>query len=364
MKKIAWLLPLEPFPSRYTQQWYDNFPKAFELYGYDVKVIDGEPLSNKIDVGSWLPMNSTVHYKTTQLAKVALLFQEGLVVDGDIFFIYDLEFWGVDAIKMMCQINKVDAKIFGFMHAASYTKEDLMEQLAPWQKYTELGWISLCDKVFVGSQYHKDAILERRIQPLADKADQEALYDKIIPTGNPVFKDEYHKIDVVKKNQVILPNRFDFEKRPNISLDIAYTMKKKHPDWNFVVTTSNDTMKSNKQWLLDKLRGMQADGIIEVREGLSKYDYHHAMAESKIMLTNSIEENFGYCLVEAMVYNTYPLAPKGLSHSELLGNNPLFLYEDLDEISSKMEVLMNHTQIGFNMQKHYEVINKIVAQTL
>jgi glycosyltransferase involved in cell wall biosynthesis len=339
--KTAWLLPLEPFESRYTGQWYKSFPKEFTNAGYFVQLIDGVPLADKIDVGSWLPMNSTVHYKNTQLARIASAFQEGQVKDGDIFFVYDLEFWGVESIKMMAQINNIEVDIYAFLHAASYTKEDLMEQLTPWQKYTELGWLSICTKVFVGSAYHKQAVIERRILPFADKNDIDKLSDKIVVTGNPLFKDDYHEfICVEKKNQIIISNRFDYEKRPNISLDIAQIIKCKHPDWGIIVTTGNETLSSNQNWLVTKARLLEAAGVIQIYEHLTKEEYHHHLAESKVMLTNSIEENFGYCIVEAMLYNTAPVAPFGLSHTELLKNNYNLLYNDIDGAVKRIEALM------------------------
>lgn len=391
----AWLLPLEPFDSRYTGQWYKEFPLAFKRKYSSVKVIDGEPLSNTIDVGSWLPMNSTVHYKNTQVAKVAEAFQKGLVKDGDFFFSFDLEHWGIEAIKMMAQINKINVRIYAFLHAASYTREDLMEQLAPWQKYTEIGWLSICDKVFVGSEYHKQAVIERRIKPFADPADVQKLSDKIVVTGNPLFADAYHPIQTVKrnvvesgeqvmvggemvsenvqvtveslkKNKIILPNRFDYEKRPNLSLDVAYIVKQRYPDWEFVVTTSNATLRSNQPWLVDKARGMEKDGIITIKEGLSKLQYHTEIAESKVMLTNSIEENFGYCIAESLYYDTMPVAPRGLSHTEMIPNELLF--DSIEGAVEKIEMVMfgkKRFASGKNyLAKYFKAADVIVSETL
>jgi hypothetical protein len=175
-----------------------------------------------------------------------------------------LEFWGgVESIRLLAQMNKIDVKIYAFCHAASYTTEDAFAVAAFHQKYIELGWIAACDKVFVGTQYHKNAIIERRINPLASSEDRQALCDKIVVTGNPIFKDDYVlQVMPKKKKQLILPNRFDWEKRPNISLDLAYILKKEIPDLEIVVTTSHPKFKSNREWLTTLARGMEADGII------------------------------------------------------------------------------------------------------
>jgi len=337
MKKLFYI-PIEPLEERYTAQWYKYFPIAFAKARYDVVTIDGTTLTDFVDTGTFLPMNSTVHYKNSQMQEISKLFQDKKINNGDTFFIADLEFWGIEAIRLMAQMNNIEVNIYAFLHAASYTKEDAFEVAQKYQKYTELGWVMMCDGVFVGSQYHKDAFMERRAMyaPL----DYNEMNSKIHVTGNPIFSDEFLDHGNKKKNQIIISNRFDWEKRPNMSLNFAYILKKKHPDWNIVVTTSRPTFSSNKQWLMDYARNLEKDGIIEIHDGLSKQEYYKMLSESKVMLTNSIEENFGYCIVEAIAYNTYPLAKNELSHPELLNDDPMLLFDDEDQIVDKVEALM------------------------
>lgn len=342
MKKL-FILPLESVAGRYTKQWRDNIPGEFINAGFDVEVIDGEQLTDFVGTGTFLDIHTTIHYKNNQIQQVAKLFSTGQVKDGDSFYLFDLEFWGgVESIRLLAQMNKLDVNIYAFCHAASYTTEDAFAVAAYHQKYTELGWIAACDKVFVGTEYHKNAIIERRINPLASASDRQELCDKIVVTGNPIFASDY-KLPVmpVKKKQIILPNRFDWEKRPNISLGIAYILKKEIPDLEIVVTTSHPKFKSNREWLTTLARGMEADGIITIQENLTKEEYHTIMAESMIMMSNSIEENFGICIIEAMVYGTYPLLPHGLSHTELTRGFDAFLYDDLDQVVDKVKYLLS-----------------------
>jgi glycosyltransferase involved in cell wall biosynthesis len=341
-KQNLYYVPIEPLDERYTGQWYTEFLIAFKKAGFNTITIDGSILSTHVDVGTFLPMNSTVHYKNTQLQRIAKLFQDHEIKNNDIFFIADLEFWGIESIRLMAQMNNIKVFIFAFLHAASYTKEDAFEIATPYQKYTELGWLSMCDLVFVGSEYHKQAVIERRIRPYASKEDFEGLVEKIKVTGNPIFMDQY-KLPAMppKKKQIIISNRFDWEKRPNISLDFAYILKKRNPDLSIVVTTSRPVFKSNKKWLSDMAIEMEHDGIISIMDGLSKQAYHKVLAESKVMLTNSIEENFGYCIAEALLFNTYPVAKNELSHPELCNYDTRLLFNDEDEIIEKVEYLLD-----------------------
>jgi len=357
---MLYYVPIEPLNERYTEQWYRNFTNEFKKH-FKVEVIDGDPLIDYIKVGAFLDINSTIAYKNSQMIKIAKLFHQGKIKDGDIFFFGDTEFWGIESLRLMADMNKIKIKIFSFLHAASYTIEDAFSIAEPYQKYTELGWILSQDKIFVGSEYHKQAFLERRAK-IASKEDFKKIEEKIVVTGNPIFLDEYEKFEVKKKNQIVICNRFDYEKRPNISLDICQIIKDKHPDWEIVLTTSSKNLKSNKKWLLEYAKLLEKNGIISIKENLSKSEFHKILAESKVMLSNSIEENFGYCIVESMVYKTKPLAKKDLSHIEILENDDRLLFTDIDEIIEKIEYLMtNDFEVNYHL-KYKNVINKIIDE--
>ena len=338
--RTVYIVPIEPLEERYTAQWYKNVPQFFEDQGENVVVVDGMPLSTEVKVGTFLDINSTVAYKNSQLVYIARMFHEGIVQAGDIFYFADIEFWGLESVRLMAQLNGIEVSIYGFLHAASYTVEDAFAVAAPYQKYTELGWIASCDGVFVGSNYHKQAVIDRRIVPYADPSDRVTLANKIFVTGNPLFESDYAKIDVKKKHQIIISNRFDYEKRPNLSLDLALILKQRDPTLEILVTTSRPVFKSNKAWLVDFARAMESMGIITIYDGLSKAEYHKHLAESKVFLSNSIEESFGYCLVEACVYDVAPMCANKYSHSEILQGNMRFMFEDEDEIVPKIEDLL------------------------
>lgn len=356
-----YILPIEPLEERYTAEWYRNLPVRFSKYFKEVITIDGVQTTDGVDVGAFLDMNSTIYYKAAQMQKVSELFRKKQIKDGSTFFISDIEFWGIESLRLMSQLNGVKIKIYGFLHAASYTKEDAFEVAAPYQKYTELGWVAACDGIFVGSAYHADAFFERRIKPFAAADDIETLKNKFIVSGNPLFKEEYPDRGVEKKNKIIISNRFDFEKRPNESLTFAYLMKKRRPDVEVVITTSRATFRSNQQWLVDFARGMEQDGIVTIKAGLTKAQYHTELQESKIMLSNSIEENFGYCIAEALAYSTYPLLPNKLSHPELVDGYEPFLYNSYDEILDKMEYLLTECEVNTTsmLDNYYQAADTI-----
>ncbi len=337
MKTLIYV-PIEPLTERYTEQWYREFPISFIQGGFDVTVIDGTPLEDTVKVGTFLDINSTVNYKCSQLMQIAQLFNRGAVKDGTTFFFGDIEFWGIESIRLMADMNKVKVKLTGFLHAASYTKGDAFEIAASYQQYTEVGWLAAFDKVFVGSHYHKEAVITRRLQPLG----AEHLASRIVVTGNPMFDSAYEKIDKVtceRENRVLLTNRFDSEKNPKATLELFVEAKSKHPEWEFVITTSRKTLKSNDAALESYARSLHDAGVITIRENLTKAEYHNYLATSKVMVSHSPEENFGYCIVEANHYGCETLLLAGASHLEL-ARSPANLFKD--DALSKLFWLMAH----------------------
>jgi len=334
---MIYLIPIEPLVERYSESWYRNIPLAFIKKGLEIQVIDGKPLTDVVETGTFLDINSTIAYKNSQMIEISKLFYAKKIKNGDIFFFFDVEFWGIESLRLMAQMNGITINIYGFLHAASHTIEDAFSIAAPYQKYTELGWVAACDKIFVGSSYSKESFVERRIKPYAK---DDSLADKIVVTGNPLFETDYASFpDTVKKEKIIISNRFDWEKRPNLSLNFCHLFKKRYPGIEIAVTTSRPKFTSNKSWLVEYARVLESEGIINIYEGLTKNEYHKHLAESKVMLTNSIEECFGYCIVEALIYNCAVLAPNSCSHPELLKNSKM-LFTSEDEILPKLEYFL------------------------
>lgn len=315
---MLYLIPIEPLTERYTESWYRNIPELFN--DIPTTVIDGQPLvEDDIKVGAFLDINSTVHYKMTQLQKISALFNKGMIKNGDVFFFYDMEFWGLESIRLMADMNKVSIKICAFLHAASYTKGDAFEIASPYQQYTEIGWYKAVDRIFVGSEYHKNIFWERRVLPILGDEEFSNYCNKVIVTTNPIFEQDYCNTNISwgeKDNTVLLCNRLDKEKGVFDSLRTMETLKREFPDWTFRVCTSRKTLRSNDPSIIDYALQLQKRGIIDIRYGLSKKEYHEELRKAKFVISDSPEESFGICIAETLVYHGVPVLLYGASHPE------------------------------------------------
>ena len=57
------------------------------------------------------------------------------------------------------------------------------------------------------------------------------------------------------------------------------------------------------------------------------------------MVSTTIEEMFGYCTLESMVFNTKPVVPNKFSHPELVPTTK-YLYNNIDDCITKIESAM------------------------
>ena len=346
------LLPLEPMAERYTQQWLDWFREELDRLGLEYTMFAPSEEERHIDVGTVLDSPGTTIWKSQQMIQAAEFFKNGHKDLKDItVFTMDAQHPGIEAIKYMAHMYNTPCRIFGFLHASSYTTEDFASGMAPWMRHFEYAWFNLFDGLFVGSLYHKNkaiAAVSRVPWEFMDKFEVvrapfmvEPLDDNVLQSDRPI--------------DVIWPHRFDREKRPNTALSLFRQMKEGNPRYRFAFCTSRqvagdviDTVEvsygkpaavvklknvkfnTNDETMLGMLNQAIDDGIVEFYHCPRKDDYYGLLLRSRVMLSTTIEENFGYCFVEAVHHGCYPVVPDGFSYPE-------FITDEIDWITNGVE---------------------------
>lgn len=296
---MLYWLPLEQIDKRYTVMTRKVIRKELIAKQTKYKLIDGVPLTSTIDKGSFLDCYSTIHFKSTQIAKIAKLFSDGEIKDGDKFFIDDLWLPGVESIRYMAGIGGVkNIKIYGIMHAGSWIpSDDVATKLdKKWTKPFEEALFEMTDMVFVGSHFHKDVIEEYFGKKL-----------NITVTGLLYNSKEVERT-VKKENIVVFPHRNHPEKQPEIFSEIKGYFKVKRPDIKFVTTYNQD---------------------------LNKEEYYNLLAKSKVVFSAALQENFGYSILECCSLNVIPVLPKQVVYPEFYPTE--HLYNDVDEAMTLIE---------------------------
>jgi len=334
-----YILHLEPLEERYTKQWLKWFQEELTARQIPFEFIKGKLLTTEVQTGTVLDAEGTNYWKFTQMLEVCKLFKEKKIQNGDIFLTMDLWYPSLEAIPYMATLEKLQIKLFGFLHAGSYTSEDFASPMADWAKFFERGWSKICDGIFVGTEYHKQKFIKKRGIAGLDK--------KIHVTGNPfktadILKNVSGKIVPVanRENIVLFSHRWDYEKRPNVFVDMMNQLYQKRQDFRVIITTSRKKFGSNQQWLIDKLKS--AKFPYQVHAGITKEQYYQLVSEAKVFVSTTIEENFGYCLLESMTLGCTPVVPNKYSHPEILEFDKRFLYNNKKEAVKMIDSFLDN----------------------
>jgi len=267
---------------------------------------------------------------------------------------------GLEAIPYMAMLSDIDVDVYGFLHAGSYTREDFASLMAPWAKYFEFGWAKFCRGIFVGTRYHREKFLKLR-----DIEDND-LSQRIFVTGNPWNTQEVlsmvSSLTPVKsrENIVVYPHRWDTEKRPDVFVDMINELWASRQDFEVVITTSRPHFRSNNPLLLERLA--HANFPYEVKAGLTKQEYYTELSKAKVFVSTTIEENFGYCTVEAMTFGVTPVLPNAYSHPELVVEDDRFLYNTSREGVDKIYAFLDEPPNDIpSMSKYNDSICRMLS---
>lgn len=275
-------IPIEPYETRYTADWIQQYERAFRDRGVVFKTILGEQTTNKITTGSVLDACGTNLYKLSQLTKIITLIQNGEVKDNDVFFFSDLWFPGIESLFYIRNLTKIKFKIVGVLHAGTYDHYDFTVRngMRSWGRHIECAWFNEFNMIFVATEFHKRLIIENTLGYLGEN---------IYVTGLPFYgKELRQKYPCDKKeNIVVFPHRKEVEKNPQAFETIASSYK--HLGYRFVFT-------------LDETK--------------NRDEYFKLLAKSKIMVSFANQETFGYSTLEAIALGNIAIVPDALSYRE------------------------------------------------
>jgi len=380
------VLPIEPLTERYSDYWWSLIPEGFKQLGNEVVVIEGKQLTSTVIKGTVLDTYGTNYVKSTQIQEVCQLFQDGKVNNGDVFFVCDIWFPGVEAIRYMADLSGIKVKIFGIWHAGSITIEDFMEPHHQWAKYFELGFLNMCDGVFVGSEYSREAILNKLLPYVLNDMEAKMIADKIHATGLPMNFVQLNTIKTEKKPRIIFPSRFDIEKRPNVFLDMIEVILSQNyiPMINgleFMFCTGRSRIRSNEPWLIEKYKFLEEiipslypNVSLRFEYNLNKEQYYTLLSEATCMVSCTVDETFGYCVAEACAVGTVPIVPKKFCYEELLSSNEEnlgdngaeeYMYSNFEQLISAvtgyLKLWEDDTVAKQELEKHKPILKSFVS---
>lgn len=289
-------LPIEPIDGRYSSQWDLWFEEAFLRNGIPFTTVRGEvpppPPSDK-----FLNPVGTFSWKFAQLAKALRLTRDRSA--RRVVFLHDGWLPGIEMFPYARDLDGLDVCVAAFWHAGSYDPTDLLGLAGcdSWAWGSEDTWLRLCDRVFVGSAYHKGKILKSH--PAVSESSIEVV-------GCPVGVPDGLAESVPKEPVVVWPHRLSPDKNPQVF-----------------------------ERLRSEPRFAGAEFVRTRDRNLDKRAYYELLARARVVVSTASHENFGIAMVEAAMLGCLPVCPRGLSYFETMGEE--CLYDSYDDLVGKVE---------------------------
>jgi len=268
-------VPQLPIKMRYQEWWFTQIPEQLSKY-FDKIIVVGEQYAFTEGVSSGKDFSNIERAIKFECKQVNEFLNYDLG-DSDFLLHADLSFPGIFHNVLH---HKQVKNAFVMCHATSKNKLDYFTPVRNSKEAVECGHARSYKKVFVASEYHKKKLGWTNVVNLG-----------ALP--NPSFK--------------------------------GCNSEKVYP----IVSVARHSVQKRTKSIEDAVRKRYGE-IIDAPQFLEWYGYYDFLGSSECMLITSKEECYGYQVIDAVINNCIPIAPRGFSYPELLPDE--YLYSGIDEL--------------------------------
>ena len=291
-------LPLEHIPQRYTTHLDRDILEYLNRTGIEYKYLEPRVFSHDIRNGSFLDADNTIYRQFYQFGELIKGLLNGEIAKDETLFVTDIWNFALLAIPYLNFFSGYNLKVQGILHAGSFTDTDFVRRMERVYKGFEESLLDICDKIYVGSEFIKRDIIQKRFVSA----------DKIVVTGLPLDLLTLSKYKGrAKKQQIVFNGRLVDEKQPYL-FDL---LKQRLPQYEYISTQEHK---------------------------FSKDEYYCVLAESKCIVSFALQENFGYGVQEAVTLGCIPALPNRLAYKEQFPRE--YLYEHFDDCVALVQRIM------------------------
>ena len=261
-------VPQLPIKMRYQEWWFSQIPENLSKY-FDQIIIIGKDCipEQKSSGGDFSNIEKAITFENDQVKQ----FLDYNIEDDDYLLHADISFPGFFHNVLY---HKKVKNAFAFCHATSLNNYDYFASMRPSKWAIECGHSLLYKKIFVASDYHK-----RKIH-----------WNNVVNLG-------------------ALPN-------PPLK---GQNSKKEY----YIISVARDSIQKRTK-KLEKAVEEKYGEIVNAPQFQDWDEYYEFISKSECMLITSKEECYGYQVIDAVINNCIPLAPRGFSYPELLPNEYLY----------------------------------------
>ena len=345
MRKIFYC-GLESYESRYTLQLTEWNRRVFEQRGHEVIYVPGSTIDNSqsISVGQVLDAHGRSYFAMSQMMNLVQMMKDGKLNHNDIIYFEDMFQPGIESLPYIldqvdpvyrpsiwvrCLAQAIDPD--DFVHVwgmqkwmATYEKmvnEFVTGVLATNEEMVAhmriAGWTAPIYNIS-GLAFGKDEVLERI-----------GGADKIRPFDQ-------------RTRRVGFAARFDQEKQPGFFMDLVEEYTRVYPDVKFAVF-SGGPLRSNNPDYVTRARQLNAQGILEIYENISKNRYYELLNDTRVLFNCALQDWVSNTVSEADTLGANVLYPAYRSFPETFANDPDRLYVPWshDDAFNKLTNLLN-----------------------
>lgn len=295
-------IPIEPYETRYTADWIEQFETEFKNNNIEFETILGDQTTTKLKPGTVLDGCGTNIYKFSQLQKLLKKINNGEVKDNDAILFADMWFPGLESLFYVKNVENLNFKIFGILHAGTWDHYDFTYRtgMECWARPIEESWIQNVDKVFVATEFHKDLITYEIMN----------CEQQIEVTGIPFYgKKLSEKYKADKEDIIVFPHRVVPEKNPQLFERLSLIPE------------------------LSKFKFIKTLDVCKNRD-----EYFKLLAKAKYMISFADQETFGYSTVESMALGCKVIVPDHLSYQETVPEEDRYNINDnwVEQVKNKI----------------------------
>jgi hypothetical protein len=165
-----------------------------------------------------------------------------------------------------------------------------------------------------------------------------------------------------RKMRVGFAARFDQEKQPGFFMDLAERVQEEQPQISFAIF-SGGPLRSNNNNYVKRARKLQASGLLEIHENLTKNEYYSLLNDTRVLFNCALQDWVSNTVSEADTLGANVLYPAYRSFPETFANDldRLYIPWSEDDVVRKLNNLLekSHHNIGLISDWNNGTIDRI-----
>jgi glycosyltransferase involved in cell wall biosynthesis len=359
---------LEAYEARYTLQLTEWNRRVFAKRGLNVIYVPGDTIddSKAISVGQVLDAHGRSYFAMSQMMNLVQYMRNGDVDCNDVIYFEDMFQPGIESLPYILDQIPHDQRprVFVRCLAQAIDPDDFVHVwgMSKWMSTYEQMVNEFVDGVLASNEemvaHMKIANYKAPIYNISGLAfGKEEVQERIGGAKNIKEFDN-------RPRRVAFAARWDQEKQPGFFMHLIQMYKQWYPNTIFTIMQGGP-LRSNNSGFIKQARQMENDGLLEIRENLSKNEYYELLNNSRVLFNCALQDWTSNTVSEADALGCNVLYPAYRSFPEIFANDPDRLYVpwSVDDAANKLTNLLNapHHNMGLISDWTDGTIDRIVS---